>query len=322
MTCILNPTTGREELFNENTITDASDPGHWVVIGGGAAGLKAADTLLRRGHRVTLLEKDQQLGGQINLIIKTKRPSFAKISKDLERSINKRSGEIRTGVAATRDMVVGLAPDGVIVATGARPDTSGFNIVNPSVDRLPGVDQSNVISGWQAIEDPDSVGQSVLILDDDGTRYVAGLAEMLLDKGRSVRIVSRQQGLFNRMNTTLDLPVMLKRLLSAGLEFTPNSWASGIDGSQAELFNIYSGEVSVLGDVDTFILTTGHLPVDALYFELKDALENVHRVGDAVAPRRIEHAIYEGFLAGLEQFDNWSKYIEPGDLEQYPSQNA
>ena len=322
MTCILNPTTGREELFNENTITDASDPGHWVVIGGGAAGLKAADTLLRRGHRVTLLEKDQQLGGQINLILKTKRPSFAKISKDLERSITKRGGEIRTGVAANRDMVVGLAPDGVIVATGARPDTSGFNIVNPSVDQLPGVDQSNVISGWQAIEDPDSVGQSVLILDDDGTRYVAGLAEMLLDKGRSVRIVSRQQGLFNRMNTTLDLPVMLKRLLSAGLEFTPNSWASGIDGSQAELFKIYSGEVSVLGDVDTFILTTGHLPVDALYFELKGALENVHRVGDAVAPRRIEHAIYEGFLAGLEQFDNWSKYIEPGDLEQYPSQNA
>jgi hypothetical protein len=213
--------------------------------------------------------------------------------------------------------VAQLEPDGVIVATGARPDTSGFNIVNAALDRLPGVDQSNVITGWQAIEDPDSVGRNALILDDDGTRYVAGLAEMLLEKGRSVRIVSRQQGLFNRMNTTLDLPVMLQRLLSAGLEFTPNSWVSLIDGDRAELFNIYSGQPSALDGIDTFILTTGHLPVDELYFELKSSLGNVHRVGDAVAPRRIEHAIYEGFLAGLEQFDNWSKYIEPGDLERF-----
>ena len=317
MTCILNPTTGREELFNDQTITNASQPGHWVVVGGGAAGLKAADTLLRRGHRVTVLEKEAQLGGQINLILKTRRPSFAKITKDLERSINKRGGEIRTGVAATRELVAKLEPDGVIVATGARPDSSGFNIVNATVDRLPGVDQPNVITGWQAIEHPASVGQNVLILDDDGTRYVAGLADMLLEQGRTVRIVSRQQGLFNRMNTTLDLPVMLKRLLSAGLEFTPNSWVSGIDDHRAELYNIYSGNSSTLEGIDTFILTTGHLPVDELYFELKGAMANVHRVGDAVAPRRLEHAIYEGFLAGLEKFDNWSKYIEPGDLERF-----
>ena len=319
MTCILNPTTGREELFNERTITDAKSPGNWVVIGGGAAGLKAADTLLRRGHKVTVLEKEPRLGGQINLILKTKRPSFAKIYKDLERSITRHGGDIRTGVAATRDMVAALEPDGVIVATGAQPDTSGFNIVNAAQDRLPGVDQPNVITGWQAIEEPDSVGQNVLILDDDGTRYVAGLAELLLDKGRSVRIISRQQALFNRMNTTLDLPVMLKSLLSAGLEFTANSWVSSINGEQAELFNIYSGQSSVLDGIDTFILTTGHLPVDELYFELKESLDNVHRVGDAVAPRRIEHAIYEGFLAGLEKFDNWSKYIEPGDLERFES---
>lgn len=317
MTCILNPTTGREEYFNDKTIEDARDPGHWVVIGGGAAGLKAADTLLRRGHKVTVLERENKLGGQINLILKTKRPTFAHICRDLATSIGKRGGEIRTGVTATRDMVADLKPDGVIVATGSTPDTSGFNIVNAAVDRLPGVDQSNVITGWQAIEDPDSVGQTAVILDDDGTRYVAGLAEMLLEQGKAVRIVSRQQALFNRMNTTLDLPVMMKRLLSAGLEFTPNSWVSGIDGDTADLFNIYSGNASTLEGVDTFILTTGNLPVDDLYFELKETLDNVHRVGDAVAPRRIEHAIYEGFLAGLEQFDNWSKYIEPGDLERF-----
>ncbi|RMF10992.1 MAG: FAD-dependent oxidoreductase [Alphaproteobacteria bacterium] len=317
ITCILNPATGREELFNEKTVTPAADPKHWVVIGGGPAGLKAAETLLRRGHRVTLLEREDRLGGQINLILKTNRPTFRFIVKDLEHQIRKMGGDIRTGVTATARMIEGLAPDGVIVATGSTPDTSGFNIVNAAVDRLPGVDQPNVITGWQAIEDPDSVGQNVLVLDDDGTRYVAGMADLLLQRGKTVRILSRHQALFNRMNTTLDIPIMLRKLFAAGLEFTPNSWVCAIDGDRADIFNIYSGQPSTIEGIDTFILTTANLPAEDLYFELKASRDNVHRVGDAVAPRRIEHAIYEGFLAGLEKFDNWSKYIEPGDLENF-----
>lgn len=320
ITCILNPATGREEMFNDRTIEPAAKPGHWVVVGGGTAGLKSAETLARRGHKVTVLEKQEVLGGQVNLIMKTKRPSFGHIATDLAHQIRKLGGEIRTGVTADAEMVAAMNPDGVIVATGARPEDSGFNIVNAAVDRLPGVDQANVITGWQAIEDPDSVGQNVLILDDDGSRYVAGLAEMLLERGRAVRILSRQQGLFNKMNTTLDLPVMLQRLLTAGLEFTANSWVKGIDGRAATVFNIYSGKESMIDGIDSFILTTGSQPVDELYFALKGRLANVHRVGDAVAPRRLEHAIYEGFLAGLERFDNWSKYIEPGDLENFQPQ--
>ena len=322
MTCILNPATGREELFNERTITPSESPGRWVVIGGGAGGLKAAETLLLRGHAVTLIEREDTLGGQINLILKTNRPTFAHIAKDLERSILKKGGTIRTGTEATVAMIEEMQPDGVIVATGAEPDSSGFNIVNAAVDRLPGVEQPNVITGWQALDDPDSVGESVLILDDDGTRYVAGLAEMLLEKGSKVRIMSRQQALFTGMNTTLDLPIMLQRLLKMGLEFTPNSWVSEIDGNTARAFNIYSGLASDINDVDSFILTTASLPVDQLYFDLKERLGNVHRVGDAVAPRRLEHAIYEGFLAGLEKFDNWSKYIEPGELEHFHPSSA
>ena len=320
ITCILNPATGREEMFNERTIQPAEKPGHWVIVGGGAAGLKSAETLAKRGHKVTVLEKNEALGGQVNLIVKTKRPNFGFIAEDLAHQIKKHGGEIRTGVSADAEMVAALKPDGVIVATGARADTSGFNIVNAAVDRLPGVDQANVITGWQAIEDPDMVGQNVLILDDDGSRYVAGLAEMLLERGKTVRIVSRQQALFTKMNTTLDLPVMLTRLFTAGLEFTANSWVQKIDGREGHLFNIYSGKPQVIGDIDSFVLTTGNLPVDELYFALKGTMANVHRVGDAVAPRRVDHAIYEGFLAGLERFDNWSKYIEPGELENFQPQ--
>jgi 2,4-dienoyl-CoA reductase-like NADH-dependent reductase (Old Yellow Enzyme family) len=316
MTCILNPTTGREEMFNESTLARTSDPKHWVVIGGGAAGLKSAETLLKRGHKVTLLEQAGKLGGQINLILKTKRPTFAHITRDLAFQVQKHGGDIRLGTKATPELIKSLAPDGIIVATGGKPDMSGFNIVAPTVQQLPGVDQPHVTDGWSAIENPEALtGENIVILDDDGTRYVAGLAEMLLERGKNVRIVSRQQNLFNRMNTTLDLPIMLRKLFSAGLQFEANSWASEIGTDSVELFNIYSGTTSSLGNVDHVIMTTANIPNDDLYFELKGEFPNVHRVGDAVVPRRLEHAIYEGYLAGLERFDNWSKYIEPGELE-------
>lgn len=317
MTCILNPTTGREEIFNETTLAATADPKHWVVIGGGPAGLKSAETLLKRGHKVTLLEKADKLGGQVNLILKTKRSTFAHIARDLAAQVEKYGGDIRLGTEATPDLLRSLAPDGIIVATGAIPDRSGFNIVTPSVETMAGVDQPHVSDGWAAIEAPEALGDNIVILDDDGTRYVAGLAELLLDHGKKVRLVSRQQNMFNRMNTTLDLPIMMGKLLKKGLEFEANSWASEIGPDSVSLFNIYTGGAKVLPGVDNVVLTTGNLPNDSLYFTLKQQFENVHRVGDAVVPRLIEHAIYEGYLAGLERFDNWTKYIEPGELENF-----
>lgn len=317
MTCILNPTTGREELFNETTMANTPKTKHWVVIGGGPAGLKTAETLLKRGHKVTLLEKSDKLGGQVNLILKTKRSTFAHVTRDLAAQVNKHGGTILLNTEATPERIKDLAPDSIVVATGAIPDKSGFNIVSPSVDILPGVDQSHVTDGFKAIEDPASLGENVVILDDDGTRYVAGLAELLIDHGKKVRIVSRHQNLFNRMGTTLDLPVMLSSLYSKGLEFEANSWASKIEAESVSLFNIYTGQDTVLEGVDNVVLMTGSLPNDGLYFKLKEQYENVHRVGDAVVPRLIEHAIYEGYLAGIERFDNWTKYIEPGALENF-----
>ena len=156
-----------------------------------------------------------------------------------------------------------------------------------------------------------------LLLDDEGNRYSAGIAEFLTERKHKVHLLTRWNALFHKMAVTLDQPVVYAKLFKSGMTHTLNSWLTRVDGGAVEIMNLYSRDLEVLDGFDTVVLVVRHLPCDELYFELKEKLSNVHRIGDCVAPRRTDHAIFEGFLAGREMFDNWTRYIEPGSIEQF-----
>jgi hypothetical protein len=160
------------------------------------------------------------------------------------------------------------------------------------------------------------IGQRVAVLDDDGTRYAAGVTEVLLDRGCQVELVSRWPSLFPSTLTTLDMAHLYGRLLGKGLTYRLNSWALGIDGDAVTVFNLYTGAQERLEGVDTVVLATGPKANDDLYLALKGELANVHRVGDCLAPRKLDHAIYEGYLAGRELWSPEERYIYEGELER------
>jgi hypothetical protein len=275
-------------------------------------------TLARRGHSVTLLEREDELGGQVNLILKTPgRDEFGWITRDLEVQLRKAGVEVRLGTEATADAVAGLTPDGVLVATGAVPSRTGFSSVNPLVEQLPGSDGDNVVTGWDVLLGSRPVGDRVVVLDDDGSRAVAGVAEVLLDAGKQVELVSRWPALFPGTMTTLDMPHVYGRLLGKGLEYRLNSWASGIEGDRVSLFNLYTGAADSIEGIDMVVLATGQKANDELYFALKGTVENLHRIGDCLAPRKLDHAIYEGELAGRELWSPEERYIYEGELERW-----
>ena len=316
ISCTVNPAAGREGRFGP--LVPADSPARWVVVGGGPAGMKAAVTLARRGHSVTLLERDAAIGGQVNLILRTPgRDEFGWIARDLEVQLRNAGVEVRLGTEATAELVRELAPDGVIVAAGAVPSRTGFSSVNPLVESLPGSEQDNVLTGWDVLLDSRPAGEHVVVLDDDGSRYAAGVAEVLLDRGKHVELVSRWHALFPSTLTTLDMAHIYGRLLSKGLEYRLNSWASAIEGNRVSIFNLYTGQVGVLEDVDTVVLAAGSKPNDELYFALKGSVANLHRIGDCLAPRKLDHAIYEGELAGRELWSPEQRYIYEGELERW-----
>ena len=323
MTCQVNPATGREQIFGPETQVSAVEPANWVVVGGGPAGLKAAEGLASRGHTVTLLEQAAQLGGQVNQIIQLpRRDSFAWITEDLKTQINKLGVKVVTRHTATVESVQALNPDGVIVATGSVPDRTGYSDINPMLAAIPGADLPHVITINEVLGEPEKIGKRVAILDEHGTRYSAGIAEHLTDQGHSVHVITRWNALFHKLAHTLDQPVVYANLFAAGMGHTLNSWVSEIDENGLEVFNLYTGESERMEGFDTVVLAVRHLPLDELYFSLKAQLPSVHRVGDCVTPRMTDHAIFEGFLAGREMFDNWKRYVEPGSLEQYDPERA
>jgi hypothetical protein len=316
--CTVNPAAGREARFGAGTQVPAAKSERWLIVGGGPAGMKAAAGLAERGHEVVLSEAADSLGGQVNLILKTPgRESLAWLTRDLERHLERLGVRVELGRAMTPGAVEDLSPDAIVVATGASPSRTGFTMARPMVPVLPGVDRPHVITGWDVLTGSAEVGRKVVLLEDDGTRYAAGVAEVLLDLGREVELVTPLSTLFPTTAYTNDMAVLYRRLMGKGLRYTLGAWATEIGERELGIVDLNTDAEDRRAGVDTVVLVGARLPVDDLYRQLALDRSRVHRVGDCVAPRGLDHAVYEGFLAGRELWTTEDRHIEVGALERW-----
>lgn len=116
--CTVNPAVGKERKFK---ITPAGKVKRVLVVGGGPAGMQAAITAARRGHRVMLYDKQARLGGRLRLAAKVPhRGRINDLITYLSHQVVEQGVEVNLGREVTPGLVDSLKPDVVILATGSK----------------------------------------------------------------------------------------------------------------------------------------------------------------------------------------------------------
>jgi pyruvate/2-oxoglutarate dehydrogenase complex dihydrolipoamide dehydrogenase (E3) component len=234
---------------------------------------------------VTLIEVGAQLGGQALLAQRLPgRAEFGGIITNLSRELELAGVEVRLNTRADADMIAGLAPEAVILATGAQP------YIPPEFHAE---DDAHVVTAWQVLQNEVNPGGSVVIADWRSDWIGLGLAELLASNGARVRLAVNGTHAGELLQSYVR-DSMISRCHMLGVEIIPYARLFGADSDTAYFQHSASGEALVLDGVDTLVLTQGHAPDTALSAALAKYAGETYEIGDCRAPRTAEEAVLEG----------------------------
>ncbi len=309
--CIHNPATGREQFIPHEINSRSNKIRKVVVVGAGPAGLEAARVCSARGNEVIVFEATKNPGGQINLISRSKRRKdmFGIIDWRIEQC-KKFNVEFNYNKLASKENILSEKPDIIIIATGGTPNIGNLE---------EGSDL--VCNTWDIISGNTSIEEDVILYDDNGAFAGLQTAEIIANKGSKLEIITPER-FFSPEVGGMNYVPYAKTFIEKNVKITIDKRIKRIKKRGNRLLvSIGSDYSNILENLETsqVIIEHGTLPLDDLYFELKQKSYNLgaidynsliknkfielknnkegsyflYRVGDAISSRNIHAAIYD-----------------------------
>ena len=287
--CIENPRAGREATA---PVAMSPRPQRVAVVGAGPAGLQAAISAARAGHRVTIYEREHQPGGTVALAASIpQRAEFGDLVRNQLHEARRLGVEVVVGQQMTCDELVRLAPDHVVVATGSEPQAPWWAPaqIEPGQPQL--CDVVDVVAGRA------QPSGKVLVVDELGFHQATSVAELLADRGCQVEVASPGMVVGQDLGISLDLEQWWLRAHHKGIAQLANLLVTGLTQGGVSTQNVLTGEPGSR-EADWVVLAVPARANDALYHQLVAAGLGATRVGDALAPRRAHAAVIDGDRIG------------------------
>ena len=275
VTCIAEPTSGRE-TEDPDWFTASPHPRRVTVIGAGPAGLEAARVASIRGHDVTVLERDEHIGG----LAAAAGPNGALVEW-WQREHVRLGTEIRTGTAF--DSVSGSGLDEHAIVIQATGSLRGRRTYSVDDDAVPVIDVADLRRG---VSDLPASG-TIAVFDPIGGPIAVALAEELGD--RAV-LITQDNIAGNELARTGDLAPANSRLQQQGVSIERRTLLRTVTAHGAEVEDRYRGERRTIRCIAL---------VDCGFRFPTAPLDGAVQIGDAVAPRTIHEAVLEARRAAL-----------------------
>lgn len=274
ISCTQNPALGREAEYASRRAAKVKEV---LVAGGGPAGLEAARTAALWGHRVTLYEKRDSLGGQALLAaMPPTKEVWLEVVRCRVKDLQRLGAEIRLGSELTPEVVRQLSPDVVIVATGSAP----------LLPDIPGTDRDNVVTAQDVLSGA-LVGPRVVVIG--GGLVGCETADYLAQQGKDVTIVEMLR------HTAQDISpgaryFLRRRLRERNVKMLTSTPVKAITDVGVVVSS--DGEERTLEPVDTVVLATGARSVNDLE-AVKELVSEVYVIGDAASPGKMLQAVQQ-----------------------------
>jgi thioredoxin reductase len=300
ISCLVNPSAGREFQWGGDRFTKSAKQQHVLVVGGGPAGLEAARASAERGHRVTLMEASEKLGGQFRLAgLQPRRAQILDLLDWYEAELKRFGVDVRFNMIADAESIEAVGADRVLLATGSRPVEAPQQRYWPKPANETGLAGPQVwpveaIMGREA-----NPGSRIILLDEGGSWRGCGTAWQLAEKGHQVTLVT-PDSLVGRdlVRTAADGPLR-SRLKKLGAVFHVESVIAGWANGRARIRSLLDDSETEI-EADDLVLALTNQPNSELADELRDAGIAFTAIGDCVSARHAPAAIYEGREAALQ----------------------